>query len=471
MTKINLFAGIAVVIDDQIEDADAPISVITKQIEDKHCSVIKFTSLPKNEVTENLKAASFFILDWNLEGRALTEAIGEVTPTVKLPETMLKANAKKNINFLKNLTQVKFSPIFIFTEEAVDPIERALEKEGLKSAEGANNIFVMQKADVLKTGVFEVLNAWLDDVPSAYVLKKWENEYYIAKNSFFYDFYTQSHNWPIVLWKAYLHDGVPPSVEIGALIGRNVLSRMTPFDFNLKEYVEKYDKQGLNLDDCLHKDQVSKVLSGERFISKKRLHDSSIAPGDVFKKKGKYYLNIRPDCDCIARDGNEQDDVLLYLLTGSKWNDQHLSDKYSKHFGNLQERDNEAAVFSLIAGITVAFGFKDMKIEPWKDWKDKREGRLLAPHLTRVQQRYAAYLQRPGLPRIPSELVPHKAETGDSGESVEVILPQMELKADSSVTSILNHEFNESQATPTVNQLGSTAPEPIISTIEPDSDS
>lgn len=39
-----------------------------------------------------------------------------------------------------------------------------------------------------------------------------------------------------------------------------------------------------------------------------------------------------------------------------------------------------------------------------------RVGRLLPPFVTRVQQRYASYLQRPGMPRIPEVFYPAAEE-------------------------------------------------------------
>lgn len=39
-------------------------------------------------------------------------------------------------------------------------------------------------------------------------------------------------------------------------------------------------------------------------------------------------------------------------------------------------------------------------------WKANRIGRLLPPFLTRLLERYVAYSHRPGVPRVPSALVP-----------------------------------------------------------------
>ncbi|GAB2871863.1 hypothetical protein GCM10027093_04370 [Paraburkholderia jirisanensis] len=74
--------------------------------------------------------------------------------------------------------------------------------------------------------------------------------------------------------------------------------------------------------------------------------------------------------------------------------------------GSFSERDDEAIVFAMLDGHSVSFKFKDVYQRKWTDLKDLRKGRLLSPFLTRIQQRYASYLQRPGLPKIPRSAMP-----------------------------------------------------------------
>ena len=51
------------------------------------------------------------------------------------------------------------------------------------------------------------------------------------------------------------------------------------------------------------------------------------------------------------------------------------------------------------------FDFRRFHVKQFSEVKDLRIGRLLHPYLTRIQQRYALYLQRQGLPRIPEKAV------------------------------------------------------------------
>ena len=73
--------------------------------------------------------------------------------------------------------------------------------------------------------------------------------------------------------------------------------------------------------------------------------------------------------------------------------------------GHFAERVWESIAFSLHEGKTVRFDFRKFDKKKFSDIKDKREGRLIHPYITRIQQRFALCLQRLGLPRIPEEAI------------------------------------------------------------------
>jgi hypothetical protein len=102
------------------------------------------------------------------------------------------------------------------------------------------------------------------------------------------------------------------------------------------------------------------------------------------------------------------DDVDLYLLKAEKLTDPKTIEKFSAKYGNFTEKDIESVLFCVHDGSTLVFSFKQMYMQKWKDLKDARVGRVLPPHITRIQQRHAAYLQRPGLPRVPLHAIPEK---------------------------------------------------------------
>lgn len=80
-------------------------------------------------------------------------------------------------------------------------------------------------------------------------------------------------------------------------------------------------------------------------------------------------------------------------------------DKEERFKGRFNERASESISFSLLAGKSIRFNFKDLEIIKFSEVKENRVGRLIHPYITRIQQRYSLYLQRQGLPRIPEEAV------------------------------------------------------------------
>ena len=386
------------IIDDEIDDPGAGIVELKTQIEAAGCHVLPMSKLPEGAGIANLREVSFFILDWNLYGRSLRGTDGE--PPAAAPPALVRQNSARAVEFLKKIRQVCVAPVFIFTNEDVTEIEEVLNNYAELRNDGDPSLFLVKtKTEVRDAGVFEVLAAWMKEAPSVYVLKRWERAYSSAKNELFLDFYAKSVQWPLVLWKTFKEDGVAPSPELGNLIARNLLSRMTPFDFELAPFDPLL--KSLEADETKNHSAVLRVLEGERFLPKNRIHGDALAPGDVFKKGRDYYINIRPDCDCIAREGEVQAQIKAYLLKGDKVTNTKVRERLSGKYGHMSESDTESVVFGMTGGATVSFQFAELLVEESGGWIACRIGRLLPPYLTRLQQRYAAYLQRPGLSRVP----------------------------------------------------------------------
>src|ERR1700733_3914464 len=127
MPDATLFHGIAVVIDDEINDPGSGIRAIQTQIETENCFVIGLTDIPDDPAKlGNLRAASFFVVDWNLNAIPLGEGLG--AGAASIPSELKKANAVRVIDFLKKLKDVRFAPVFIFTGGSVDEVETFLKK-------------------------------------------------------------------------------------------------------------------------------------------------------------------------------------------------------------------------------------------------------------------------------------------------------------------------------------------------------
>jgi hypothetical protein len=464
MSDATLFHGIAVVIDDEIHDEAASVVEIRKAIEEAGCHVVPLAALPSEAAVGNLREVAFFVLDWKLWGTALKELGGG--ETVEAPVGMVAAYEENNLKFLRDLKKVRFAPVFIFTDENVDHIKDKLRQhKDLYDESDPSHILVMKKGEVSQTGLFTVLNTWMSDAPSVYVLKKWERAYERAKNQLFLDFYTKSTLWPLIVWKTFKDDSMPPAALLGDLIGRNLTSRLTTFDCNLEPYLGLLD--GLDKDSEAHKETVRRVLEGERFLAAERLDEGSFEPGDIFEATdgSGYWINMRPDCDCIPRGNDKLDKLDLYMLKGTERPFGEL--KYDAEYGLIPEQDNEAIIFPVHNGKALCFKFRKLYTLKYRDIKSRRIGRLLPPFLTRLQQRYAAYLQRPGLNRLPSVAFPSPVPESEvpaidtvaaaRPEPAATEVPRIEPVKAPQVAEVIT-EKPEVAATPLVDEV-ETAPE------------
>lgn len=388
----DLFAGIAVIIDDEIGIKHAKINDLISQLEDRKIPCLKSKELLEIESIRHLGNASFLILDWKLKQIDFSDVIEGVT----IPPTVSDISIGETIDFLKTLTECFFSPIFIFTDEDKQVVIDKLRENNLYQDQTPNVILVKNKDELIgDKDVFSQIREWLMKNPSIYVLKKWEAEYQNAKNDLFLNFYKRSPLWPKVLWKAYLEDGIDASRGIVEVITKNVSSRMAAFDFekSLLEDVTEFDRPT----------EVRSVLEGERFIRVDQLKANEIFTGDIFIKAEnpvwKYLINIRAQCD--LRDNPE-----LYCLRGRVVDEGQINSKDGIPFkeGEFREKKNQAIVSCIDNGKIIEFSFRDLKIEKWNSLKNYRIGRLLPPYITRIQQLFGLYFQRMGLPRTPEEI-------------------------------------------------------------------
>ena len=252
-----------------------------------------------------------------------------------------------------------------------------------------------EKSIIKEELLFEKIESWLKDTPSIYVLKEWENALDKAKCELFWSFYDINPNWASVLKKAYTEDGTDANFEINDLIFKNLTARTNSIQIDN----EIVNAEGL----AINKDDVRKILEGERYLSK-NLSDKP-RTGDIFtytyqdqdQEKTGYLINIRPDCDYIRKPANR---IQLYCLKG-RIIDEGTIDNFAD--GSFTEKISSTIVAFIDQGKIIEFQFFDMKIIKWETIKNERIGRLLPPYLTRIQQRYAFYLHRQGLPRIPNE--------------------------------------------------------------------
>ena len=397
MSVDNLFKGIAVIIDDQVNDQGANINNIIKQISEKKIPTLLFDKIPDETTTSNLQGVSFILLDWRLED--LSE--DDLLEGVMLPEGLQEYNSEQNIEFLKKIREINFCPIFIFSNESKESILEQLELAELCTNGKPSNIFIKGKNELKgKNKVFREIESWLKKNPSMYVLKEWENEYQQSKNKLFSDFQRISPYWAKIMWDNFKDDGANESLELGELISKNLHTRMMPMSFKDEIFSNKRIK--------VNSQDLRKVLEGEKFLKSELLHDDVISTGDVFKvlrpnseadnPEYTYYLNIRAQCDLVRSSSN----IDLYCLKGREIKDAGTrKSKIKINEGHFSEKISHAIVPFIDGGKIIEFHFYDLQIKKWNTLKPNRIGTLLPPHINRIQQKYGLYMQRQGLPRIP----------------------------------------------------------------------
>lgn len=434
MENENLFKGIGMVVDDHVNSGNDAINGIVKYLEnDNHLPLVKYENLPDDIESICFSGLSFLLLDWELN---TLDVDG-----FPIPDATLKAqNARDNVDFIKHVVNKVVIPIFIFSNEDVNSIKNTLSQNHIIDDDEKSPIFILSKSELFdnekKCIMFDKVNEWLKKTPSIYVTQKWKTAYLEAINGMALDMREASPFWPNLLWSCYTSDGVNPSEEISSLINQNALSRILPIEF---------DQNILSGRKACDENILKSLLERQCFMRNEYLGGLS-STGDIYKWQQKYFLNIRPSCDCVGRDGNNK----IYLIKGDKVKDKEIQNGlFNDKYGNFNEQSNFVIV-GPIDGFFFRFKFKDIVIEDFEKKKDKRIGRLLPPFITRVTQKYGLYIHRQGLPRLPKEVISAVAPIDDDNkdefgeETIDAL--QEEIKDSKSKLQQLSKENKELKA-------------------------
>ena len=413
----EIINGIAVIIDDEVDKQDSGIYKIRENIIANNIPVATYSDVPSTETVKFLSQAAFVILDWNFyqDDDLLDD------PTERLMLSGLKENKKAQvIEFVKALLNEIFIPIFIFTTSPPELVMQSLKEEHVICDGNPDRIFVKQKNDIKSDEeLFDTMDEWLKTMPSVYVLKEWEKLANATKTKMFLEWYELSPNWVSVIWKMIKNDSIENDYEFGTFITKNIVNRMQLF--------ERYQKYGSQ------PNQPKQAYTG-----------------DLFKCSGKYYLNLRAQCD-ISREENGEYNPDLYCIKGSKLRDADiiaedikLTDSgdlvfsNSKNFsledlgqicqdedrlldfnanfkkyrnnmifynkGELLEKKTEAIIACVDNGKYIKFELRKLELKKFAEIKEKRIGRILPPYITKIQQKFAQHIVREGIMPIPEEL-------------------------------------------------------------------
>ncbi len=431
----KLFNGIAVIVDNEIEDKTSAIYKIKELIEGKNIPVAVFSEVPQLDVIPALASASFIILDWDYTNGELELEEGE---RVAIPGTLVASEEERLIGFIKKLLSEIFVPVFIFTAKQPATVIDSLKESGLWDDEKTNRIFVKQKTEVdSEEELFSAILKWVKEMPSVYVLKEWEGVVRRAQNSMFNELYAYSPNWAKIIWDMLKADSRDNQREFGDFVTKQLTNRIAGYTF---------DETTINTNDSVCIEELLSVVEGERYIRYSNTQLQAYT-GDLFHDTSTdtYYMNIRAQCD-LARTENPQ----LYLIRGKELSDEdivtedikltndqilHLSAKtrYSlaklceicqneeelielnglfrayKNYaffanGNIIGKKSEIIVACVAGKKALKFRLDINKVEKYSKMKDKLIGRVLPPYITQIQQSCANYIVREGIMPTPPEI-------------------------------------------------------------------
>lgn len=399
MDTKDLLTGIAVVIDDalsvgvDVEKASAGVpdrivEIVAWFESEWDFPFVKLAKMPEPSVWSNLlDSASFVLLDWKLWAKDAGEAEKQ-------------RNIAESIEFLR-LARDRLVPVFIFTNEERDDVVYAL-PDDVYDEEGAGQSFVLveRKQDLWSDGSFDTarLDEWVRQNASVYALKVWNRVVGSAKNELFAAMCKRSIDWPRVFWRTYKEDRAEPSASLTNLISDSLRGRMR---------MDAFEEAHLGGEQGKVSDEELRGLIGETSFRKVGvLPNDEVRSGDLFasEEKDRYWLNLRPDCDCIPRDGSDVGEVELYCVRGKRLKPGQLRSLFKN--GHFEERVSQSVVFAVLDGArSILFDFGEFRVWKYSDIKGRRIGRLLHPYITRVQQRYGLFVQRQALPRVPDSAV------------------------------------------------------------------
>lgn len=431
----KIFNGIAVIVDNKIEDVDSSIYRIKTLIEAKNIPVVSYSDIPSEDVIASFDRASFIILDWDYSDGELGQEEGE---RVTIPEGLKQETERRLISFIRKLLSDTFVPIFIFTGKSKDTVTDSLREESLWRDEGPNRIFVKQKSDIrTEEALFSSIEEWVKSMPSVYVLKCWEDTARQAKTAMFNELYDCSPNWTGIIWEMLKGDSRDNIKEFGDFVTRQFVNRIGEYTF---------EENIISKEPAVNADELLRVVQGERYITYTGQQIMAYT-GDLFRENDTYYLNVRAQCD-LAREHDPE----LYLIKGRALSDadiafegirltsderfhidgkaytldelhavcgdvtrlQLLNSEISKQNskalfinGNIIGKKVEIIIPCVAGNGALKFRLDIAKIKKYSKIKDKLIGRILPPYITQIQQSCATHIVREGVMPTPKSVFNH----------------------------------------------------------------
>ena len=194
MNLQELFTGIGIVIDDNVNvaDSDDRIVKIVKYLEEEcHIPLVKYNDVPDVDILTHCRSINFILVDWSL----LNLPIGVSSSELE------NESHERILNFLKEVQAKCFAPVFLFSNEDIHSI-----KSQVLRAAGKLPILFKSKSDIIapnnKVLFWDALEEWFNERSSMYVQKAWNSSFEKARVSFMLSLNRTNQHWPKVICKS-----------------------------------------------------------------------------------------------------------------------------------------------------------------------------------------------------------------------------------------------------------------------------
>lgn len=386
----ELCKGPVFVIDDMIGEGDQ-IDQLIGEIEHNNLPVLSYKSIAEaRNRLPGLLFSNFTILDWVMGGGGDALSVG-----VQIGEEGKTASEEEVISFINELQNICLAPVFVLSAFNKDEIILKLKSAGIIT-EGKNWVFVENKNVLCQTtgNLISKIEEWIEGSPHIYLAKCWTNEWLSKNTAVFWDLYELNSNWPALFYRSFEEDGEDPILAL-----RDTLFQMILSEIDVSKVESTFiNKEIEEIDEESQKESLKDLYKRLVYITKDI--DKNIRPGDIFKKEGSYYLNIRPECDTTERAGHNPE---VYLIKGDVKTSTDSDIKYEEPYGFIP-KENQIIVHFLEGNDIVVFNKRKLLIKKYSEVKDDKICRVASPFITQMRQSYASYLGRFGVPRYPTQI-------------------------------------------------------------------
>lgn len=399
----SILSGVIVFIDDDLNKEGTAADRLYRDLVEHNLPVVPYSELPGILTVQHFHSVSFVLLDWNTS-----------------------ENYKKdNLYFIEEVRKKTLAPIVIFTayskETVLREIRETIEDEAMLkhwTDTDYKNLIILNKDEVKDFNELkQKILANYKKQPSLYTLKEWESKLRIAKQKMISFFHGISVNWASEYFRSATEDKTDPGYVLQELLFSNLKARQDCLELEQEIFLTGTKEKGeelLNLTESQAKEvednELNSLIQATLFLNyDDKYNPEMLFSGDVFEDNdGYYWVNIRPQCDCIPR-GKELGDVELFLIRAEhcpygKFNSKTRYQEYLKK----KASPLTCHIYPFNEGV-LTFEFKTFRVQKYKELSNqKRVGRLLQPVLPYLIQEFGLFLQRPGLPPYPKYISTNK---------------------------------------------------------------